>query len=145
MKNFDKIKRGTPIYWEMKPGHVTKREKDKKGKTKICLFAQGIGGYTNTAVTSPADIFHLSDHMVAVSKIVVDAQQAFYEGFHGHANKQIFEMFVKHWKGLCRAENNEVLFETRKKRFEDFVTEITKAKEIVKGIKVAGIPFIKEE
>ncbi|MFZ2151388.1 MAG: hypothetical protein WAZ12_01135 [Candidatus Absconditicoccaceae bacterium] len=144
MKNFRNIKKGTSIYWEMKPSNVTDRV-SVGGKIKISLRAQGIGGYTNTAVTSPADIFLPSDHVIAVSDVVVKAEESFYEGFHDLVDEKICDMFLTHWKSLCRAEGKKQLYDTRKKQFDDFLAEITKAKEMIKSLKVCGVLFIKGE
>jgi hypothetical protein len=141
MKNFDKIKKGSSIYWEFKPSNVTDRVTIGE-MVKISLRAQGIGGYTNTSVTSPADIFLPTDHVIDVSKIVIEAQESFYKGFHNIVSDKISDMFVIYWKSLCRAEGKEALYKTRKAKFDAFVTEITKTKETIKAIKVLGIPFV---
>jgi len=144
MKNFDKIKNGIKIYWEFKPSYVTSR-KSVGGIVKISLHAQGIGGYTTTFVTSAAEIFLPTDHVVAISKIVIEAEASFYEGFHNIVSDKISEMFAIHWKSLCRAEGKEALYKVRKAKFDAFVTEITKAKEMIKTFKVLGIPFVEAQ
>lgn len=136
---------GTKVYYEYGLGTIGSgpRERPGTGKGKRIVIDILKGSIKHS--TNIEDVFLPTKHIEEVS-MMVETQRGIFgcnKCLGANVNPSIYGLFTTHWIAMCNAEGNPTAYTEAKKKFDEFIIEITKIATMVNNAKVAGIPYLR--